>query len=214
MTTTSPSPRATPDKRPQKSRGELVFDILLIVGIGAYLVVAQTYPPIGREIPTVVGVVALAAAVLQLIGWFVPGMWSFTHGDATKDHLSPAGPPAGTASDGGPNERAATVDAAAVDSATDASVLEEAAPGTAPLEAGAPRSRSRDVPVVMAWAAGFMAAILLIGYVFAVPLFFLTYFCARRAWWLAIGSAVVMGLVTRFLFETLLGIPLPSGILF
>jgi hypothetical protein len=42
----------------------------------------------------------------------------------------------------------------------------------------------------------------------------LTYFCARRAWWLAIGSAVVMGLVTRFLFETLLGIPLPSGILF
>jgi hypothetical protein len=31
---------------------------------------------------------------------------------------------------------------------------------------------------------------------------------------LAIVSAVVMGLVTRFLFESLLGIPLPGGLLF
>lgn len=202
------SPRKMPRKMPQKSRGELLFDVLLIVAIGSYLYVAQSYPPIGREIPTVVGVVALAAAVVQLIGWFVPGMWNFTHGDATKDHG------ARPAAVGG-----VTLDATAVDTTTDATLVETTAPDAAPLDAGAsgtaaPQADPRDVPIAMGWAAGFVVAILLIGYTFAVPLFFLAYFSARRAWRLAVVSAVVMGLVTRFLFESLLGIPFPGGVLF
>lgn len=210
MTSTSPTSATSPSQATtrQKQVGELVFDILLVVGIGAYLLVAHSYPPIGREIPTVVGVVALAAAVVQLIGWFVPGMWTFTHGDAAKDHAAHPAPTAHVTSDDAP-----TVDATAVDTSGDLARLEQVSPGSAPADA-AEQSRPRDVPVVIAWAAGFMAAILLIGYVVAVPLFFLAYFGARRAWVLAIASAVVMGLVTRFLFESLLGIPLPSGLLF
>jgi hypothetical protein len=46
------------------------------------------------------------------------------------------------------------------------------------------------------------------------PPFFLAYFAAARSWKLAIASAVVMGLVTKLLFEVALGIPLPGGILF
>lgn len=188
----------------QKSRGELIFDVLLVVGIAGYLVVAHRYPPIGREIPTVVGVVALAAAVLQLIGWFVPGLWKITHGaEAGEPERSPGDAAPGAAAVGNPD--ATATEATGLDTSTDATMEQAAEPQTA--------EKPLDVPIAMAWAAGFLGAILVLGYVVAVPLFFLGYFAARRAWWLAIGSAVVMGLITRFLFESLLGIPLPGGFL-
>ena len=163
-----------------RSRGELAFDIALVLAIGGYLIVAQSYPPIGRQIPTVVGVIALVAAVVQLVGWFVPGLWRFTHGEP-KDNLARRAPQAQGDTD-------------------------EAEPATG--------GKPLDVPIAMAWAAGFLGAILLFGYVVAVPLFFLVYFGVRRAWVLAIGSAVVMGLVTSLLFERLLDIPLYTGVLF
>lgn len=174
----------------RRTTGELVFDIALVVGIGWYLYVAQSYPPVGREIPTVVGVVALVAAVVQLIGWFVPGLWKLTHGGPAEERTRPAGTPADTA---------------------EGNAARPAGETAAPAAAG---GHAYDVPIAMAWAAGFIGAILLVGYVVAVPLFFLAYFAARRAWKLAVVSAVVMGLVTYFGFESLLGIPLPAGLLF
>lgn len=66
----------------------------------------------------------------------------------------------------------------------------------------------------MAWGGGLLAAILLIGYVVAVPLFFLVYFGIRRSWILAVTSAVVMGVVASVLFEMALGIPPYGGVLF
>jgi hypothetical protein len=178
---------ATPSRsRPRRSTGELVVDLLLVVAVAAYLYIAHGYPPDGRQIPMVIGTVGLATAVVQLVGWFVPGLWSLTHGD------SPADPRAGR-----PTAPASPAD------------LPADPRGDLPTDA--PGRRGVDVPVVMAWAAGFVAAILLVGYVVAVPVFFLAYFAARRAWRLAVGSAVVMGLVTWLLFESILGIPLPSG---
>jgi hypothetical protein len=179
-----PTTRAT-NARATRSKGELVFDIVLVLAIGGYLVVAQTYPPIGRQIPTVVGIVALIAAVVQLIGWFVPGMWKFSHGDPV----------------------------AAGQSAPRAAV--EATPETGD-EPAAPQADGRpvDVPIAMAWAGGFLGAILLLGYVIAVPLFFLVYFGVRRSWVLAVVSAVVMGVVAGVLFEQVLDIPMYGGILF
>lgn len=166
-----------------RSKGELVFDVALVLAIGGYLLVARSYPPIGRQIPTVVGVIALVAAVVQLVGWFVPGLWKFTHGDSTDDNLARRAPQARNDTD-----------------------TDDAAPDTG--------GKPLDVPIAMAWAAGFLGAILLFGYVVAVPLFFLGYFGVRRAWVLAIGSAVVMGLVTSLLFERLLDLPMYSGVLF
>jgi len=52
----------------------------------------------------------------------------------------------------------------------------------------------------VAWAGGFLTTILVIGYVFIVPVFFLAYFSARRSWRLVIVSAVVGGLITRLQF--------------
>lgn len=182
-----------PNKSRTRTKGELIFDIVLVLAIGGYLLVAQTYPPIGRQIPTVVGLVALVAAVVQLVGWFVPGMWRFTHGESSDDTLVANAPQA-------TNE--VTGKRPDADTATDA--------GPAPDANGRPV----DVPIAMAWAGGFLLAILLFGYVIAVPLFFLVYFGIRRAWVLAIASAVVMGIVTSVLFETVLGIQLFSGLLF
>lgn len=185
-------PTATTRRR---SKGELVFDVSLVVGICYYLYVAQSYPPVGREIPTVVGVVALAAAVVQLIGWFVPGMWKLTHGVPGDESAS------------------RTAAAQAAHEYEGPSAEPEAPPAATPApESAGPRNA--DVAVAMGWAAGFVGAILLVGYVVAVPVFFLAYFGARRAWRLAIVSAVIMGLLTRFLFESLLGIPLPGGLFF
>jgi hypothetical protein len=47
-----------------RSIGELAVDLVLVGGIGYYLWVAHSYPPDGREIPTVVGVVDLIAAAV------------------------------------------------------------------------------------------------------------------------------------------------------
>ncbi|HVV19944.1 MAG TPA: tripartite tricarboxylate transporter TctB family protein [Pseudonocardiaceae bacterium] len=181
-----------------RSKGELVFDVVLVLAIGGYLAVAQGYPPIGRQIPTVVGIVALVAAVVQLIGWFVPGMWKFSHGDPTAGGLSsqPASQAASEVTRRQPAAHEATV-------ATDD---EPAAPNA--------ERKPIDVPIAMAWAGGFLGAIVLLGYVIAVPLFFLVYFGVRRSWVLAIVSAVVMGVVTSVLFEQVLGISMYGGILF
>lgn len=165
-----------------KSKGELVFDIVIVLAVVAYLLVAQHYPPIGRQIPTVVGIVALVAAVVQLVGWFVPGMWKFSHGTPADDDRARQG----------------------------------ASPAGSDDEPAAPRADDKplDVPIAMAWAGGFLGAILLLGYVIAVPLFFLVYFGVRRSWVLAVVSAIVMGVVASVLFETVLGIPLYGGVLF
>jgi hypothetical protein len=174
--------------RATRSKGELVFDIVIVLAIGGYLLVARSYPPIGRQIPTVVGIVALVAAVVQLIGWFVPGMWKFSHGDPAADSArARSGPPA-------------------TQETSVASDEEPAAQGA--------DGKPVDVPIAMAWAGGFLGAILLVGYVIAVPLFFLVYFGVRRSWVLAVVSAVVMGVVTGVLFEQVLDIPMYGGILF
>jgi len=178
-------PLASPSAR-VRSRGELVVDILLVLGIAWYLYVAQGYPPDGRQIPTVVGTVGLVAAVIQLVGWFIPRLWSFTHGNRPASRAAPGARP-DTASAGG---------------------HALAAPDR---DAGATSRESRDTVVIMAWAAFFLVAILVLGYVYGVPLFFLAYFGARRSWKLAIGSAVVMWALTQFVFIDLLAIPLPGG---
>jgi hypothetical protein len=195
----SDAPTTRPTKaRPVKSKGELVFDVLLVLAIGGYLLVAQTYPPTGRQIPTVVGCVAFIAAVVQLIGYFVPGMWKFSHGDPDADSLSHKS--ASQAASEVTRHRPTAQEA--VGAADD----EPAAPQTAQKD-----GKPLDVLIAMAWAGAFLGGILLIGYEYAVPLFFLLYFGVRRSWVLAVVSAVVMGVVTSVLFEQILGLPMYSG---
>jgi hypothetical protein len=162
--------------------GELIFDIAILVGSAAYVYVAWSYPPAGRQVPIVVGGAAVVVSLFQLIGYFVPGLRALTHGapDAKK---GPAVSP--------PQQDDAAADA-------------DASP------AGESREL-RDTAIIMAWSLGFLAAILALGYVIAVPLFFLTYFGWRRSWRLAVISAVVMWAFTQYGLVELLAVQLPGG---
>ncbi|WAH35608.1 tripartite tricarboxylate transporter TctB family protein [Alicyclobacillus dauci] len=71
--------------------------------------------------------------------------------------------------------------------------------------------------IAMIWAAGLILGILIIGFVPAIPLFFLVYFLLQkrqRNWKLAVGSAIAMGILTYGVFEKVLGLHLYAGILF
>jgi hypothetical protein len=193
--TATEAQRDTPARPRDRRIGELIVDIAIVVGSAYYVWTAQGYPPAGREIPTVVGTIALVVGALQLVGWFVRPLWTMTHGRPPAETQAPAAPAAGARS---PEKPVATQDSATdVDAATDGGQ--------------ARRTQNRDTAIVIAWAAGFLVAILVLGYRYGVPLFFLAYFGARKQWKLAIGSAVVMWALTQFVFIDLLGIALPTS---
>lgn len=217
MTASTPHASRSSARAPrQRGLGELIVDVLLVVGVAYYLWVAHSYPPDGREIPMVVGTVTLIAAIVQLIGWFVPFMWNLTHGTSATDRSErrSTAKAAVTPVAGQAVTDTAVATAAAETTAANAALADPGTPDASapPTDTAAARARNADVPIAMAWAAGFVAAILVLGYDIAVPLFFLAYFGVRRQWKLALASAVVMWLVTHFLFETVLGIALPAGI--
>jgi len=74
-----------------------------------------------------------------------------------------------------------------------------------------PQENRRQMYAI-AWALGLFVGVWLLGFLVAIPLFFLVYFWAiKRSWWLAILSAAGMtGLVYLVnIFST----PLPTGLL-
>jgi len=73
-----------------RSRVELLIDLAWIVFAGAYCAVAAGYPPGGRMVPLIVGLVALTLGVVHFSGNFIDVLRHLTHGarDATAE--SPA----------------------------------------------------------------------------------------------------------------------------
>jgi hypothetical protein len=162
--------------------GELIFDIAILVGSSAYVYVAWGYPSAGRQVPMVVGGAAVIVSLFQLIGYFVPGLRTLTHGKLDPKESTPA--PSSQ-----PSEETANDDSVA-------------------------QSReARDTAIIMAWSLGFLGAILALGYVIAVPLFFLAYFGWQRSWRLAVISAIVMWAFTQYGLVELLSVQLPGGYL-
>lgn len=159
--------------------GELALDLAIIAGALVYIRVAQHYPADGRQIPTLVGYLALALGAVHLLGHLVPRFWAPTHDSKAAQPVRP-----GPADAGGE-------------------------PPTAPVSVGDPR----QVMVAMAWALGLLVGLYVVGYVIAMPVFFLAYFGSRRAWRTAVVSAVVMGAVTEGLFVQALAVHLPTGFL-
>jgi membrane protease YdiL (CAAX protease family) len=164
-------------------RFELLLDILWVVGSAWYVATAQSYPPDGRLIPTIVGGAALVVAIIQLAGNFFPVLRPFTHLKKEEDAQHSSGDPSHAAKTG---------------------------------ESSNTRAKDKQQLIAIGWSIGFILAIYLIGFVFAVPLFFLAYFLTQkqRKWKTAIVSAVVMWALTWGLFEQLLSIHFPAGLLF
>ena len=66
------------------------------------------------------------------------------------------------------------------------------------------------------WMLGFFAAIVLVGFMIAVPLFLFLYLKlqAREGWPMSIGLTLIVFAAFYGLFEALLHLPFPAGLLF
>ncbi len=167
-------------------RLEFFVDVLWIVLSLYYLWTARVYPPAGRMIPDVVGTATLIVGLVQLAGDFIPVLRPFTH--AREESKK--------------------------DRETDENlpVAQEEIPKIAK---GLSLNDRRQLMAV-GWASAYVAGIYVLGYVVAVPLFFLTYFLVKshRNWKMAVISATAMWLLTWGVFEQLLMVHLPGGIFF
>jgi Tripartite tricarboxylate transporter TctB family len=74
----------------------------------------------------------------------------------------------------------------------------------------------RRVLVAVAWMLGFFAAVVLLGFPLAVPLFLLLYLKLQggEGWLLSIGITLAVTAVFYGLFDELLHLPFPAGWLF
>lgn len=204
-------------QRRPRHLGELFIDLAIVVGSAFYLHAAQGYPPQGRQVPDVVGVIALGLGVLHLLGHVVPALWGVTHDSASRRREAPAAPvPAALSTTGaslaaGPEEAtgtARTEEAAAPAGETAA----QAGTANAPVSLQMPQGDARQVLIAIAWVVGLLIGTYVLGYAVAIPLFFLAYFGAMRAWRVGIISAIVMGLLTEGVFAVALSVPLPTGL--
>jgi hypothetical protein len=164
-------------------RFELLIDILWVICSTWYVATAQSYPPDGRLIPTIIGGAALVIAIIQLAGNFIPVLRPFTHQKKEEDAKHSIGD----------NTHAEKTQ-----------------------ESHHSKQKDKQQLIAIGWSIGFILVIYLIGFVFAVPLFFLVYFLTLkpRKWKLAIVSAIVMCALTWGLFGQLLSVHFPKGLLF
>jgi Tripartite tricarboxylate transporter TctB family len=177
--------------------GELAVDLAIVVGCVLYIHTAGHYPPQGRRMPTIIGFIGLGLGVLHLAGHVVPKLWAVTHDSRARTAKPRAA--AGMRVPTGHADGAATPDAGA--------------DRQAPISLNVDHGDGRQVLAAMAWTVGLLVAVYVVGYEVAVPVFFLAYYGALRAWKTAVISAVAMAVVTMTLFETALAVPLPHGML-
>ena len=71
----------------------------------------------------------------------------------------------------------------------------------------------RRIPVAVAWMLGFFAAVVLLGFPLAVPLFLFLYLKLQggEGWLLSIGITLAVTALFYGLFDALLHLPFPSG---
>ncbi len=184
--------------------GELGVDLAIVVGSALYVHAAGSYPPQGRQIPVLVGWIAIALGGLHLVAHAVPRLWAVTHDSAARKRKTPDLPK---------QVRAASAVGTAVDGPAATTTTPAAAVGPPPVTLKVPPGEPRQVVVAIGWVVLLLAAVYVFGFEVAIPAFFLAYFAYQRAWRTALISAVVMWALTYGLFATALGVPLPHGML-
>ncbi len=169
--------------------GELGVDLAIVAGSALYVHAAGHYPPQGRQIPVLVGWIAIGLGVLHLVAHAVPRLWAVTHDSQARTKKPAAAARTAAAPAPAPGDTAA-------------------AP---PVALETPPGDPRQVVLAMAWVVLLLVAVYFLGFDVAIPAFFLVYFAVMKAWWTAVISAVAMWAVTYGLFEYALGVPLPHG---
>jgi len=199
--------------------GELLIDIAIVVGSALYVHAAGAYPPQGRQIPLVVGWLAIVLGGLHLVGHVVPALWNVTH-DRAAGAKSPSGKTrTAVATDMSQADAlAAAADSGVADTASEAvqddsgDVVEPQVPPAPPTGLKTAWGDPKQVALAMAWSVGLLVAVYLVGFAVALPVFFLAYFGVLRAWRTAVISAVVMWGLAEGLFVYALSVPLPHGV--
>jgi preprotein translocase subunit Sec61beta len=184
--------------------GELAIDLAIVAGSALYVHAADAYPPQGRQIPRLVGYLALAMGVLHLVAHVVPRLWAVTHDSQAGGAKEPGIPAQATVAAGPVQEPSGQAEPGQGTNGDG---------GSAPTALQVPPGDPRQVVLAMAWVAGLLLAVWVLGFVVAIPVFFLGYFAALRAWRTAVVSAVAMWAVAWGLFEYALAVPLPHGLL-
>lgn len=189
------------------TKTELAVDLAWIVLSVWYIVASQHYPGAGRGVPMTVAVIALVVAVVQLSGHLFPRLRGFTHYRTERGDTEPAGAPAGAPTY--PDARQGSgVAMAAPAVVTD---IGEPAGQPAPRD---PEGERLRLAVGVAWSIGLVVGVLVLGFIVALPVFFLAYFLVeRRSWRLGLISAAVMWFVAWEVFDRLLSVSLPGGVL-
>jgi len=84
-----------------------------------------------------------------------------------------------------------------------------------PQRAEGPPGAARAALAILAWMAGFIALVLLIGFPLAVPLLIFAYLriAGRESWLLSTALAVAAWGIFHLLFERLLHFPFEAGLL-
>ena len=165
---------------------ELVVDVVWVAFTAAYVFTAWSYPPTAGLVPLTFGATALAVAITQLAGHFVPSLRRLTHAHqrGAAAIIGMHSPERDDGEGAQPDRRTAATD-------------------------------RREV-VAIAWAIALFLAIYLVGYAVAIPAFMLLYFTFgyRTGWKTTTLSAVAMWTLTYLIIEQGLGVHLPGGLLF
>jgi hypothetical protein len=196
--------------------GELIIDIAIVAGSALYVHAANAYPPQGRQIPLVVGWLAIILGAVHLLAHLVPPLWSVTHDSASRGRSTREKARREVAERVAEADHTKATEPAADGDFADDEASEDDDPAAAvkpPTSLKTSFGEPQQVLYAIAWVAGLLAGIYVLGFVVAIPVFFLAYFGALRAWRTAVISAVVMGAVTEGLFVYALSVPLPQGLL-
>jgi len=199
------------DPQPRRLHlGELGIDVAIVVGSAFYVHAASNYPPQGRQIPMLVGWIAIAMGALHLVAHAVPQLWAVTHDSQARTRKTPDIPVPAVAARTAQTTAQTTVEEAGQDDSTRAEPAAAVAP---PVSLDVAPGAPLQVLVAIAWVVALLAAVYVFGFEVAIPAFFLVYFAALKAWRTALISAVAMWGVTWGLFVMALGVPLPQGLL-
>ncbi|TAN24154.1 MAG: hypothetical protein EPN30_06900 [Actinomycetota bacterium] len=198
--------------------GEVIFDVVWVVGAAIYVIIGMTYPTPASTGPVYLGSAALIVGLLQLIGAFVPKWRRVTHGSQKQHHMvtlvgKEIGEPPSAVSapslPGSAGYHGAQAAAILVDTVEEA---EESLPSQDAVgEAGSAKRQAFAVLLAVA----LIGLIYLFGYMIATPVWTFAYFLFLRKWKIHMSVLAAATVLAAFylISRLLTGVIFPTGIL-
>lgn len=197
------------------SMGELIFDFAWVIGSAVYVIIGSRYPAPASTGPVWLGGAMFIVGMIQLIGAFVPKLRRVTHG-TRPDFLNmpPSSvntePMSASGGDGAASNGSSIMTAAMavekVEEDLETTLME-------PVASKVGEAKRQGVAVLL--AVILLAAIYLVGYEIATPLWTLCYFLVVRRWKIpqSVAAAAAVLLVFYAMSVLLTSVIFPTGVL-